>query len=521
MGEQSTSLSAVDQAAWTGQVENNGTQEVDKANLDINVPLESTTPQQPESSMPPKSRSQTARSQLSTLPILEEGIETLELGDDIPSRAQQSSPEYDPAAERRDAEGIATNTTPRRRKMKTSTIRTEQREGALKADPHEGRCLITNRPKPVDLCHLVARATDHETLTKLEYVWEEGYLQLNVDSKRNLLHLRADWHRLFDTSEWMLVPQGDVIQKLKEFYLEKKCKTKDLAKLFAKKSYRYYVLPSPTLKEPICRWPDVNGDNHVTLFPPFADLGLLESHIHPQFVIFNTGQKLRDLPVDDILQMVSFLQEMLLPEDRVPNMLNDMLRLYRAWTKANIPADYCNLTGTSKRTRPPAEGGQDDRSQHDPPPKREGLRSATRSQGQGSQGAADRYAGGQQRAILPFRPPEDSEDDSSSITDDTVVEDDTDWIEYIHTWQKESDGVAGKWESGELHDSRDEQLTAYSDEHARTPPSPGVWDSWKPTWGSPSRDPKISDRSRFSSNDWAVFKNDVYLTRLEYPQVDL
>ncbi|KAF8121423.1 hypothetical protein EV363DRAFT_1364789 [Boletus edulis] len=504
MGEQSTSLPAVDLVVWTGQVE-------------INVQPESAAPQQPESSMPPNTRSKTARSQPSTL---EEGIGKLELGDDIPSRARQLSP----AAERRECEGIATNTTPRCRKMKSSTIRTEQRERALKADPHEGRCLITNQPKPVDLCHLVARATDHETLTNLEYVWEEGYLQLNVDSKRNLLYLRADWHRLFDTSEWMLVPEGDVIKKLGGFYLKEKCKTKDLAKLFVKKSYRYYVLPSPTLNEPICRFPNVNGDNHnhETLFPPFTNLGLLESHIHPQFVIFNTGQKLRDLPADDILQMVSFLQEMVLPEDRASNMLNDMLRLYRAWTKANIPADYCNLIGTSKRARPPSEGRQDDHSQHDPPPKREGLRSATRSQGQGSQEAADRYAGGQQRAILPFRPPEDSEDDSSSITDDTVVEDDTDWIEYIHKWQKESsDGVAGKWESGELHDSRDEQLTAYGDEHARTPPSPGVWDSWKPTWGSPSRDPKIADRSRFSSNDWTVFKNDMYLTRSEYPQVDL
>ncbi|KAF8434167.1 hypothetical protein L210DRAFT_3506796 [Boletus edulis BED1] len=516
MGEQSTSLSAVDQAVWTGQVENNGTREVDKANLDINVQLESTTPQQPESSMPPKTRSQTARSQLSTLPILEEGIETLELGDDIPSRDQQASPEYDPAAERRDAEGIATNTTPRCRKMKSSTIRTEQREGALEADPHDGRCLITNRPKAVELCHLVAKATDHETLTKLEYVWGEGYQQLNVDTKRNLLHLRSDWHHLFDTSEWMLIPKVEVVKELSKNYLEEKHETRNLTQ----ETYQYYFLPTPRFKEPICRFPDVNQSQHQTHFPPFTNLGLLESHIHPQFVIFNTGKKLRNSPLGDTFRMVSFLQQMVPREDDAGDMLDDILRLYIAWTEANIPADYCNLIGTSKRARPPSEGGQDDRSQHDPPPKREGLRSATRSQGQGSQGAADRYAGGQQRAILPFQPTE--EDDASSITDDTVVEDDTDWIEDIHKWQKESsDGVAGKWESGELHDSHDEQLTAYVDEHARTPPSPGVWDSWKPTWGSPSRDPKIADRSRFSSNDWAVFKNDVYLTRLEYPQVDL
>ncbi|KAG6370803.1 hypothetical protein JVT61DRAFT_11011 [Boletus reticuloceps] len=450
---------AVVLAMWTGQVKNSGTRDLATTNAQPDGS------QQPESPMPPKRRSQTTRSR----PPLEKHIGKLESENDILSRAQQSSPEYGPMEERREAEGIAANTTPRYKRTKTSTVRTEKREQAPD-DPNNGRCLITNRPKPVELCHLVPRATDHETLTKMEYVWEEGYQQLNVDSKHNLLHLRADWHYLFNTSEWVLVPEAEIVKELSKIYLEEKCTTRDLAKLFVKKSYRYYVLPSPTLNEPICRFPDVNEDNHKTLFPPFANLGVLESHIHPQFVIFNTGQKLRDLSVDDYIDMISFLEQMVPHEGDASDMLNDTVRLYSAWTKANIPADYCNLIGTSKRAHPPSGQGQDD---------------------------------------------------ASSVTDDTVVEDDTDWIEYIHKWQKESDGVAGKWESGELHDSRDEQLTAYGDEHARTPPSPGVWDSWKPTWGSRSRDPKISDRSQFSSNDWAVFKNDVYLTRLEYPQVDL
>ncbi|KAF8434133.1 hypothetical protein L210DRAFT_2670700 [Boletus edulis BED1] len=416
--------------------------------------------------MPPKRRSQTTRS---GPPPLEKHFGQLESENDILNRAQQSSPEYHSMEEIREAEGIADNTTPICKRTQTSTVRTEKREQVPNADPNNGHCLITNRPKPVELCHLVSRATDHETLTKLEYVWEEGYQQLNVNSKRNLLHLRADWHYLFDTSEWMLVPEAEIVKELSKIYLEEECTTRDLAKLFVKKSYRYYFLPTPRLEEPICRFPDVNQSQHQTHFPPFANLGLLESHTHPQFVIFNTGQKLRNLSAGDSFPMVSFLHQMVPRKGDAANMLNDILRLYIAWTEANIPADYCNLIGTSKRARPPAGQGQDD---------------------------------------------------ASSVSDDTVIEDDTDWIEYIHKWQKESDGVAGKWESGELHDSRDEQLTTYGDEHARTPPSPGVWDKWKPTWGSRSRDPSISDRSRFSSNDWAVFKNDVYLTRLEYPQVD-
>ena len=133
---------------------------------------------------------------------------------------------------------------------------------------------------------------------------------------------------------------------------------------------------------------------------------------------------------------------------------------------------------------------------------------------------------GPQAAIMtgdsngPFLP---SDDDCSSVTDDTVVEDDTAWIEYIHNWQKQDKGVA---ESGELdvfhhNGSCDEQLASYIDEDARTPPSPGAWDNWKPSWDDrKSRYPNASDRVQFSSNDWAVFKNDVYLTqRPDYPQV--
>ena len=76
------------------------------------------------------------------------------------------------------------------------------------------------------------------------------------------------------------------------------------------------------------------------------------------------------------------------------------------------------------------------------------------------------------------------------------------------------------WEPDVLDDSRDEQLTAYDNEHARTPPPPpGAWDSWKPAWDSRrSKHFTASDRSRFSSNDWAVLKNNVYLVRPEHPQ---
>ena len=63
-----------------------------------------------------------------------------------------------------------------------------------------------------------------------------------------------------------------------------------------------------------------------------------------------------------------------------------------------------------------------------------------------------------------------------------VFDDDTDWIEYIHSWQKQGKGIAESCKSDISHDSCDGQLAAYINEHAHTPPSPGIWDSWKSIW---------------------------------------
>ena len=158
---------------WTGQVERNGTREVDAADLAaIKAQTGSTFAQQPESSpisMPPKTRSQTARSRPqnpSSLVTLEEELSNIHVEDGRtrPRRpTQPPSPDYDPADERRETEGIETHTTPRIRK-KTRTATSSQRDLARDADPNNGRCLVTNRPEPVQSYHLVAQATNHETV---------------------------------------------------------------------------------------------------------------------------------------------------------------------------------------------------------------------------------------------------------------------------------------------------------------------------------------------------------------------
>ena len=187
------------------------------------------------------------------------------------------------------------------------------------------------------------------------------------------------------------------------------------------------------MEEFIFRFLDGNCRDYTAHKPPYSDLEPISSHIHPHFVIFNAGQKLAKLDPEDILQMRTILGRRLslYHGDMSPLELID--HLYLKWMAASIPAEWRKKV-TSSNPRPPGAAEQDNHSQDGHPPRRQGLRSATRSQGQGSQVSAGQHNGGQQRAIIPFQAPAD--DDSSSVSDSTIVEDNTAWIDYIHEWQK-------------------------------------------------------------------------------------
>ncbi|KAF8550575.1 hypothetical protein OG21DRAFT_1499702 [Imleria badia] len=397
---------------------------------------------------------------------------------------QPPSPEC-PTTKRHGVEGVETRTTSKSRRL-THTIASSQKDRERDTDPDQGRCFITNRPTPLRLYHLVSQATDRETITRLEYVWELGHRQFDLDAKHNVLHLRADWLILFDDSRWILVPEVKIIQDLKKIYLTDKHPTSNLPMQFENQTFNYYVVPAPSLREPICRFPDVDGDAHKTHVPPYSELGPLTSHIHPYYVIFNSGRKIGHFKYGELLKMRRFLsQNASMTVGDAMSTLVSMFDLYVSWIKAKVPTQWRKHYTPSNPPHPPGGEGRDDPSQ-------------------GGQSSGSISVG------LPFHPPEDDDSSSESVTDDTVEEDDTAWIEYIQNWQKQVDsgcGTAERWALGVLNDS-------YVDEHARTPPPPGSWDSWKPAWDDNHEAyPSASERSELSSNDWAVFKKDVYLTR--------
>ncbi|KAF8557060.1 hypothetical protein OG21DRAFT_1482492 [Imleria badia] len=238
------------------------------------------------------------------------------------------SPEYDPAIERDEAEGIENRTV-----LSSQRYRAHDSHTVL----NKGRCFITNRPTPVQSCHLVSQAIVRATLTKLEYVWEIGHGQFDLDTKHNVLHLRADWLTLFDDLRWILLPDVKIVEELKKIYLSDERPTSNLGKAF-----QYYIVPAPSLRELICRFPDVDGHEHKTYAPRFSELGPLIGHIHPHHVIFNTGHKLLNrLERIEVIQMRRLLsQNLSITVEDAKSVLDSIEDLYTQWTKTKVPAKW-------------------------------------------------------------------------------------------------------------------------------------------------------------------------------------
>jgi len=74
-------------------------------------------------------------------------------------RSLDESPSYDPNAERNEQRPSKNNETPEKRKKWGSSVDTKQRDRASKADPHKGRCLLTNLADAVNVCHLIPSST--------------------------------------------------------------------------------------------------------------------------------------------------------------------------------------------------------------------------------------------------------------------------------------------------------------------------------------------------------------------------
>ncbi|KAF9240202.1 hypothetical protein BU15DRAFT_61539 [Melanogaster broomeanus] len=243
------------------------------------------------------------------------------------------------------------------------------------------------------------------SLSKLERAWGIGHHKLNVDTRYNLMCLRADWHTLFDRSQWVLVPESDVLRQLAEIYVMDEVKSYNLK---------------------------------MVHFPPYNALGTLTSHIHPHFIICN----IQKLSPDEL--------------DVVSGHLNDgrifmTSLLYEAWTR-----DEPGPSRPSSHSDPPAQEGQGDFSPaagDSPPGAGPSARSPSsdRSHGDSSHAEASQ---GQMRAAEHI-------EGSDYSADSAVVEhgwdnsEDATWIKDIYHWRKEGRAASeGGWDPIVVNDGQ-------------------------------------------------------------------
>ncbi|KAH9058353.1 hypothetical protein EDB87DRAFT_1626195 [Lactarius vividus] len=158
------------------------------------------------------------------------------------------------------------------------------------------RCLITNGSKHLDYAHCLPRSTKGRLLDRLEFAWNMERFTLNVDTRYNILRLSATFHRAFDANDWLLLPETRIIDA---YYNARN--TRKLPNIDAE-VYRYTLVPHEDMWEiPIHRQKSPPPDLPMRPPPtdffnyylyPYHDFPTIESHVHPRFVICNSGSKL-------------------------------------------------------------------------------------------------------------------------------------------------------------------------------------------------------------------------------------
>ncbi|KAJ7056982.1 hypothetical protein C8F01DRAFT_1152949 [Mycena amicta] len=187
----------------------------------------------------------------------------------------------------------------------TKSARKGIKQLVIEMDVNGGACLLTMVIDPTDsrqAAHIIARRTNDGILTKLEWWWGMRYRTFFIDTRWNIILLRADWHLLLDGNHWALVPHHRHIAKNKEWrtsFNEKAENLKERKEISldyaADEVFDYYLLPltKEMARTVIARYEVVNDPDTVELFKyPFKNFPVLKSRCRPHFVVYSAGRKL-------------------------------------------------------------------------------------------------------------------------------------------------------------------------------------------------------------------------------------
>ncbi|KAJ7201056.1 hypothetical protein GGX14DRAFT_400244 [Mycena pura] len=236
---------------------------------------------------------------------------------------------------------------PHKRKADKSSVRSYVKVLIVKLDPNGGTCLVTRAKEPgsaLQGCHLIARRTEDGVLTALEWYWQMPYYTLYIDTRFNIIILRADWHISMDNDDWTLVPHHRHIAHIEawnakvlasDYNEEKRVEISESYE--GQQVFEYYILPLKKGMEKV-------AIHRYTVADDPRAMEAHSSHCHPHFVIYSAGQKITEQMnaededeqevFDQLASMASFghkgdaAQILLSNQDSI----NQLVFMYKLWS---------------------------------------------------------------------------------------------------------------------------------------------------------------------------------------------
>ncbi|KAH9178779.1 hypothetical protein EDB89DRAFT_978543 [Lactarius sanguifluus] len=155
-------------------------------------------------------------------------------------------------------------------------------------------CLITGGPKYLDYVHCLPTSTKKCLLDRLAFAWNEQF-PLNLDTRYNILRLSPTFRRAFNENDWLLLPETWIIDAYYNARNTQKLPDID-AKVhqytfIAHENMRGLAIPRQQFLPPKPMEPSTEDFSHYHY--PYHDFPTIESHVHPRFIICNSGSKLR------------------------------------------------------------------------------------------------------------------------------------------------------------------------------------------------------------------------------------
>ncbi|CAE6471298.1 unnamed protein product [Rhizoctonia solani] len=202
--------------------------------------------------------------------------------------------------------------------------------------PDGERCLLTRQPYSLECSHLVARNTRDPIRMRLASVWGMNNREFYIHDTSSMLWLDRTMHVSFDDYNWALLPTEEDLEAVVAFddsragnlrapshYLQDGLLRSE--QTLPNRIWNYHLVLFRPQHTMILRL-GTNPGSYVVHQYPFETLGLLQSHVHPLYVVYNVGKKVHDI-LDPVWNVKSDYK---LPQQHITS-LHKCEALCRSW----------------------------------------------------------------------------------------------------------------------------------------------------------------------------------------------